>query len=155
MIRQTDIPSKDVQDWGCKVMTGLSFVDHPFTKEEVLKAIEACIEAGAVENNAIPIAPGQNWRRMFVWDMAKVIEVAAQTVGKPVKAREVVRIFHPFNLRWITVTENTKIELEFEGPTGQHFMAGKVINGVVKQDYNPDPSVKVGKLLSIRLLEVS
>jgi hypothetical protein len=103
---------------------------------------------GFILDNDILVAKGNEWYRILVKDPERFLEYVCIDKHRKYDIKESVVIRTPFNCVWRN--KFIKLILEFQTKTGSHFLSGKLVDGVPKQKYNPDPSVKLGKLLSIR-----
>lgn len=152
-ILQTNSKDPHIQGWGCNAYSLLDLTSFDFTNDEADHYIHQAIRMGFILDNDIPIKKGNDWYRIFVKDPERFLEYVIIDKQRKYSIKEIVRISSPFNLIWPNPL--VKLILEFETNTGSHFLSGKLVNGVPKQKYNPDPSIKLGKLLSIRAWDLT
>ena len=147
-IKQTDSKDPHIRGWGCLAYSLLDLLPFDFTNDEADYYIHQAIKMGFILDNDILVAKGNEWYRILVKDPERFLEYVSIDKQRKYDIKESVVIRTPFNCVWRN--KFIKLILEFQTKTGSHFLSGKLVDGVPKQKYNPDPSVKLGKLLSIR-----
>lgn len=152
-ILQTNSKDPHIRGWGCNAYSLLDLTPFDFTNDEADHYIHQAIKMGFILDNDIPIKKGNKWYRILVIDPQRFLEYVIIDKQRKYDVKEVVRITAPFNLLW--PNPYVKLILEFQTKEGSHFLSGKLVGGVPRQKYNPDPSIKLGKLLSIRAWDLT
>lgn len=158
--KQTESNWSHIRGYGCCVSTLLSFTNLDLTPLQVEKYVRYAITQGWVIDNNTPILKDNydDWYRVFARNQDKFIEGAGMYFGKKCTARETFRIGSTKNPCKLTSLDSIghanrlMLEYDSDGIMGgnSHFVSGVPASGSIMVNYNPDPTIPLKYLISVR-----
>jgi hypothetical protein len=157
---QTQSNWSHIRGFGCSLSVDVSMALVPWGEIDVdaytvERIVRAAITSGLIKDNDEPIDINhpEKWFRVEVQGTAPWVRFFSSQIGKPSKAIPLGKVVTKNEALFLPPGCNA-VKLEYSHGVYSHFIEAVAKSGQAEIKYNPDPSIKLGELISVRYWKI-